>query len=368
VYLEEQQAAVGSDERYEGNASFNKFNGNNRISLLFNANNINKQGFSFNDIISSMGGGGGRLEILWRRRRSGGGGFGGTGMNVSGGRGGFGGFGGGGSSTGITKTLATGVNYNNEWKKIKVSGSYFFSRTNNDQEQNSYRQTFFANDSISKLTKDVRSNNINQNHRFNIRAEYAIDSMNSILYSSNLTLQHSENYSEDTSFVFSETSRREFLAQTGRTNNTNERDGVNWSNNFLYRKKFKRIGRTVTLGWNNSINSSESEGYIKAPYVFYDSLGNISRTQNQNQNNNQQTKSNNNVLSLSYTEPVGLNKLLEFNYAYTNNKSQSDKDTWDYNNTSGKYDNPNLPLTNDFDNTFTANRVGANFRVQEKKY
>lgn len=31
--------------RYEGNLSLNAFNGSNRVSLLFNTNNINKQGF-----------------------------------------------------------------------------------------------------------------------------------------------------------------------------------------------------------------------------------------------------------------------------------------------------------------------------------
>ena len=36
--------------------------------------------------------------------------------------------------------------------------------------------------------------------------------------------------------------------------------------------------------------------------------------------------------------------------------------------TSSKYDDPNLPLTNEFENTFRAHRVGANFRVQNKKY
>src|SRR4026209_2505626 len=92
-----------------------------------------------------------------------------------GGGGGFGGFGGG--SSGITKTIATGLNFNNEWAKVKMSGSYFFSRTNNNQEQNSFRQTFFPNDSIAELTRDNRSNNTNQNHRFNIRVEYAIDTM-----------------------------------------------------------------------------------------------------------------------------------------------------------------------------------------------
>ena len=48
--------AGGTDGRYEGNLSFNKFNNDKRISVLFNGNNINKQGFSFSDIISSMGG------------------------------------------------------------------------------------------------------------------------------------------------------------------------------------------------------------------------------------------------------------------------------------------------------------------------
>jgi hypothetical protein len=38
-------AAYGTDNRYEGNMMVNKFNGDQRISLLFNSNNINKQGF-----------------------------------------------------------------------------------------------------------------------------------------------------------------------------------------------------------------------------------------------------------------------------------------------------------------------------------
>lgn len=364
--------AAGSNDRYEANASINKFQGNKRVSLLFNANNINKQGFSFSDIISSMGGfsgfgggggGGGNFG-------GGGGGFGGTGMNVirGGSGGGFGGFGGTGSSGGITKTLATGLNFNNEWSKVKMSGSYFFSRTNNNQQQNSFRQTFFPNDSIAELQKDSRSNNINQNHRFNVRVEYAIDSMTSVLYTTNLTLQHSENMSNDTSFVNSITAAKEYLAQTSRTNNSNERDGLNWSNNLLFRKKLKKIGRTITLGWNNSYGSSESDGFNLSPLVFYYPDGTISRTQNQNQNYNQETSSHNNVLSASYTEPLAYNKLLELNYAYTNNKSRSDKETYNFNTSSGKYDVPNLPLTNDFNNTFTANRVGVNFRVQEKKY
>ena len=48
--------------------------------------------------------------------------------------------------------------------------------------------------------------------------------------------------------------------------------------------------------------------------------------------------------------------------------STSTRETYDFNGASGKYDNPNLRLTNDFENLFLAHRVGANFRIQEKKY
>lgn len=361
--------AGGTDGRYEGNLSVNKFNGNQRLSLLFNANNINKQGFSFSDIISSMGGfsamgGGGNSGS-----GGGGGGFGGGGMQMMSTRGGSNLFGIGGGSSGITKSLSAGLNFNNEiGTKIKLSGSYFLSNTNTEQEQDTYRQTFFPNDSLALLTKNSISNNKNQNHRFNVRFEWQLDSMNSILYTPSLTLQHSENFSEDSSYTMSQTPVEQYLALTSKNKYTNERDGLNLGNNLLYRKKFRRPGRTVTLGWSNTYGESESEGYSIAPLYFYKQDGTIVNSRNQDQQNKQKTSTHNNVLSLSYTEPVGKNKVLEFNYAYTNNANTSDKRTYDFNTVSGKYDIVNALLTNSFENTFLANRFGTNFRVQEKKY
>jgi hypothetical protein len=104
--------AGGTNNRYEGNLSFNKFNNDQRISVLFNGNNINKQGFSFSDIISSMGGGGN----FGGGRGGGGGGM--SGMHMSGGRGGGGigsFFGGGRGSTGTIQSLSTGINYSDLW-------------------------------------------------------------------------------------------------------------------------------------------------------------------------------------------------------------------------------------------------------------
>ncbi|MEO7984804.1 MAG: outer membrane beta-barrel protein, partial [Bacteroidota bacterium] len=356
-------AGIGDNGKYEGNLSVNKFNGNKRISLLFNGNNINKQGFSFSDIISSMGGfsgfGGGG---------GGGGNFGGGGMQFTGGRGGGGNFGGGGS-TGLIKSLSAGLNYTDQWgSKIKVTGSYFISNSQTRQQQSVLRQTTYG-DSIVTLNKESASTNKNENHRFNLRFEYQIDSANSILYTPSLTLQNSNNFSNDTSNSRSKTPSAEYLAVTSRNNNTNERTGYNLGNNVLFRHKFGKIGRTITLGWNNTRGNSESHGLTFSDNEFYLPNGTQSRPPLiQNQVSTQKTTTNNNVISTSYTEPFGLNKLLELNYAYTNNVSTSDKQVDNYNTGSGKYDVPNLRLTNDFRNTFLGHRFGANFRVQEKKY
>ena len=72
--------------------------------------------------------------------------------------------------------------------------------------------------------------------------EYMIDSMNSILYTPSFTIQKSDNYNDDTSSTMSTSPSLNYLALTSRTTNTNVRDGLNLGNNFLYRKKFKKIG------------------------------------------------------------------------------------------------------------------------------
>jgi hypothetical protein len=143
---------------------------------------------------------------------------------------------------------------------------------------------------------------------------------------------------------------------------------MNWGNNILYRRKFGKIGRTFTLGWSNSFGESESHGSNFSPIYFYKSDGTPLPIKEQDQQNNQKTLTHNNVISTSYTEPIGPTKLIEINYAFTRNVSTSDKKTYNYDPSTQEYDLPNLPLTNYFENTFGAHRFGANFRQQEKKY
>ncbi len=251
-------------------------------------------------------------------------------------------------------------------QEVKANGSYFFSRTNADQEQGILRRSTFSDpttniDSVVGLNRQAYTNNINQNHRFNFRIEAQIDSLSSILYTPSLTLQHSENSNQDTSFTNVEQGNLKFLALTSNRVNSNSRDGYSWNNNLLFRRRFRKTGRTLTLGWSNTWGRSTSNGALRANNDFFDANGNPQNFTRQNQEDEQKNRTSNNVVSASYTEPLGLNKLLEFNYAYTFNKNTSNKETFNYNPVSDKYDSPNLPLTNKFRKSVPRASCGCQF-------
>jgi hypothetical protein len=350
-------ASLGTSDRYEASTSFNIFNNTRQISILGGANNINKLGFTNNDLVTSMGGMG-----SVRGGRSGGGGGGG------GGRGG----GGGGRSTdnGNTKSWSTGINFRDEWgHKIDFSGSYFVSHTSNSNYSESYRQNFFANDSASYTNSISNTRNNNTNHRVGFRLEYLIDSMNSLLITPNLSLQKGQSSSDESLVTQATNPKVSFKAIEGESHRSSDRDGSSFTNDLLFRHRFRKPGRTFTIGWNTALNGTDGHGLNTSPYSFYNADSTTpSRIDNRQQRNDQLTRSFNNTISSSVTEMIDSSMVWEINYAYTINKSNSDRDTYDYDSTTQQFDSVNKPLTNYFENVFTASRLGTNFRIKKKKY
>lgn len=52
--------------------------------------------------------------------------------------------------------------------------------------------------------------------------------------------------------------------------------------------------------------------------------------------------------TVTYTGPTGRRSLLEISFYYNTNSEQSDRKTYDYNSGSGKYDQYNTLLSNEF--------------------
>ena len=82
-------------------------------------------------------------------------------------------------------------------------------------------------------------------------------------------------------------------ANAPRTRNKNNREGMNYSGELLYRRKFRKIGRTLTVGLRNGYNESESDNSSIAPNTVYNPDGSVLYYRDQDQKGEQDTKANN---------------------------------------------------------------------------
>ena len=337
-------AGGGTNNRYEGNLSYNRFRDDQKISVIASANNTNKQSYSFKDGSSTQFSQGGSS----------------AGMASMGS--------GGGISNGVSAPKSVGVNYNDMWgNKVDFRTSYYFSNNDFFLNQDKFKKNSFPGDSSSAANIMSTTKNKNNNHRINARWEYRIDSANSVLYTANLSFQNTNIFYSDTSFTTSEATAR-YLAITATSGRTDMRDATNYSGELLYRRRFKVRGRTFTLGWRKGYAENEVDNLNFNPITTYNKNGAVVGFINYRQQNIQLGDNNNNTISASYTEPLGINQLLEINYSYSEAKNISDKKTYDYNPATAKYDLINLYQTNFFDYKNISHRIGTNYRLQKAKH
>ena len=352
------RAALGAgansdDALYDNNINISKFNGDQQITFTGQANNVNKQNFSVQDMLGSLGGGG---------FSGGGGGRGGGGATMGGG-GGLLGTGGGG---GIVKTLAAGLNYKDSWgTKTQFSGSYFYNDQTTTRDQNSLTENLVTGSTDSSIfSKQVQSSvTNNKNHRINFNIETNFDTSNSLIIRPNISFQntHAETFQNTSS-----TRGKLASLNSSRVNTIRDNEGINGSLEATFKHRFAKRGRTYSIGLNSSYNTNDGSGSNWSQNQFNLPSRNYTDTLDQIYTTNRDGKTNS--ATLSYTEPIGKDKQLEFNYNVSSNVNNSGRSTLGYNKASGSYDVAVPNLSNIFENTFNANRLTVNYRIQNAKY
>src|SRR5450432_1621474 len=344
-------AGAGDKGRYDGNFNVNSFSGERQVSAIGMANNTNKQGFSFLDILNFSGG------------LPGAGGRGGGSIQIDGGSGGLPVQGLGNNNEGITTTQSGGLNYNNTWqKKMDFMSSYFFNHLQTDKTQRVNQQWLLPGNNFNTV-KDNNSNSTNENHRANFTSDYKIDSSNSIRVSSFINWQQSQNYANS---KYSSVSTSGNPLNDGYTNSYLSGNGYSWNNNALLRHRFAKKGRTFSANLSLNVNDNKSNGGLQSQNNYYLPDGSLQHSDTLNQQYNQNNNSNSFGTVLSYTEPLSKKSLLEFNYNFNTTHSVSAKNTFDLDKTNGKYSIVNDSLTNKFSNNYYYYRPGINWRYQQK--
>ncbi|MDB5202093.1 MAG: TonB-dependent receptor [Ferruginibacter sp.] len=335
----------GTDDRYAAGGNVSFFNGNRRISLVGNFNNINQQNFGSQDLLgitssgNSRGGGGGR----------GGGGFGG-GNNFT-----------VGQAAGISKTNAFGINYGDQWgKKLNVTGSYFFNNSINNNDYRVNTQTLDSINGINNLETGT-SYSKNFNHRINMRLEYKIDSSNSLFIIPSINLQKNNSVSNSISQSYKGI---DDSTTNAIVNNNNDRNGYNIRNSILFRHAFSKKGRSVSLGFNTTFTQNDGEAINQGSYRYYNN-GSPVRDSVLDQFADRSTDGKTIGGSIAYTEPVGKKGQIQIDYNPSVQKNSSDNRTFNYD--GGKYTSFDSTLSNKFDNTITTNNAGLNYRLMKSR-
>jgi hypothetical protein len=346
-------AGIGTKEKFDGQFNMNRFNGDKQLSAIGMANNTNRQGFTFSDILNFTGeaqrmmrGGGGRIVI----NNNGPADFG---LPVQGAN----------NSEGIAKTIAGGINFNDTWKKkTEVNGSYFYNNIDLNNEKNTTRQNLSPADPFAYNGKNT-SNKKSESNRINLSIDSKIDSFNSIKFTPQFTNQHNQ---YKTNSTYESLLPGDKLLNKGFNNSTTDAAGFNYAGNLLYRHRFKKKGRTFSSNINTAYNDTRSNGTLQSINNFYlngvldgkDTLDQMSKL-------NSLTYSYG--INLSYTEPLSKRALLEFNSFYNKSYGELNKRTYDLNNQTGKHDITNDALSNDFKSEYTYTGGGLNLRAQKKK-
>jgi hypothetical protein len=345
-------AGYGTNDRYQAGGNMNFFKGDRRITVLGLSNNVNQQNFSMQDLFGGSAGGG-RMPMGGRGGPRGGGGMGGAMSDFM-----------IGQQNGVSTTQSIGLNYADKWgAKTNVSGSYFFNNSSTITNQLSNRIYLIDQETKQFYRDSTGSETNNYNNRFNLRLEHAFDSSHAIIYTPKISFQSNENSSNQ----LAENTVNDTLLNRNLTAKTPLNTGFNVSNNLLYRYKFEKPGRTISLNVIHDINRRNSDTKQFSEILAIDSANrynnNIIRQQSLSYSN-----SNNYNANLTFTENLTDSTQLQLSYNPIINHNLAERATNRFDTSNREYSRIDTLLSNNFDNTIITHRANVSININKAKW
>ena len=343
-YFGKVKLAGGLPDRWDNSAMINFFKGKRKLSAYGMMSNTGTSGLNWEDDRNY----GGNMDMVTEI------GDDGSMMMYS--------FGDDFGGQGLPRNWSGGLHFSNKWNadKNNINSSYRYQKLMLENSSNDFSQYilpdtqyFINNRSLSYSTKF--------RHKGNVSYDITLDSNNSVRISADGFIGQSKN------FV---TNNSENLYGDGSIANKSERKTNNNLNNgafnssLLWRRKFKKKGRTLSLNFAQKYNIGSSDGYLLNYNEFYKSNVIINRD-----STDQLKLRDNNSLNvdskISYTEPLSKKSLIEITYGYNIQKSEAAIKSFDK--ASGKYDQLNTQFSNDYKFNTQTHIAGASYRYSAKK-
>jgi hypothetical protein len=266
------------------------------------------------------------------------------------------------SGQGLPETYTAGGHFADKWNNDKdhLVTNYRYSKQNVEMNGTTTTQQVLPDNAGFTTHQDKVQSNAAQRHGLDLMYERNLDSNNTVKFtvdggyreSQSHTLYATNTLNQDSSLI----------------NNNDRRIVSNSYSNYLnadvlYKRKFKKKGRTLSVDVKENYKDSRSDGILKSNTEFAD-------TANHPQTVNQEKISNSNMLAFSgkatYTEPLSKVAFVEINYGATLNNSEDSN--YSYNLDS--YGNRMAPLdslhSSKYKFNILTNTGGLNFKFNYK--
>ena len=341
-------AVVGKD-LYYGKVNLNRFSPNSQLSVIGLINNVNEQGFGWNEYMEFMGGMGSFMR--------GGGGS----ISVNGGSSGLLSF---RPGTGFSETIAGGLNYNLDINdKSELRTSYILTKMDNTVQTFSDREVVQSTRGFDQNGTNLSLSD-NTNHRINAAYELDVDS------SQNLTLEFGVSWNQGNSLTESaqlnQVPKTTTLISSSLTTNTADQTGLNLSVGLDYRKKFKKAGRYASMFFDWSDATRDGIGVLDSRNQFFRD-GMISQDSLILQDQLRDTRNGTYAVGVSYNEPLSKTMFLELKAARRNRSNNQITEFYDLNPLISESRVLNELLSNTFDQNYLYHEVGSEFKYNGRK-
>lgn len=267
------------------------------------------------------------------------------------------------SLRGLPDAYTAGGLFSNKWNNDRqnVNASYRFNRLGVVNESSVHTQnilpdtTFYTN----RLTK---TNGLTQQHAFNGKYEWKIDSLASIKLSTAAIYKTNESLNN----TYSESLTEDSVA----VNNSNNSNSVNATrkqidNQLTYKQLFKKKDRILIATLRYGVTQDDQNNGLKALTRYY-SDGNPAFADTLDQQKLINGQSITYGAKVTFSEPLSNKISLITEYSYNQNNAYSLRQTFDRG-TNGKYETLNPVYSNNFDLNAYSNSGSAILKYTTKK-
>ena len=247
---------AGGGARYDGRVSANRFSPSTQLSVLANANNVNRQSFSFDDYLRFMGGpgalaaGGGIVRIDAGA------------VPV-----------GGDASDGFATTWAGGLNLNHEFgSRTSLRSSYLGHRLSTDRVRRTLRQELVGGAEAARVAQDADRTARLTGHRLDVTVAHEVGEGHDLQLRSSVRVS-------DTSL--DATAQRETSAGGALTTEaatTSVSDGLDLRGDarLTYRRRLGG-GRSVVAQAGGDLGATDTDGRLDSDVQFFEADRPLSR-------------------------------------------------------------------------------------------